>query len=66
MVTGHSLGGGVAALLALRLRRLIPNTRCWAFAPPGGLISPGLSLRMRDWCTSVVVGRDMVPRLSLR
>lgn len=40
--------------------------RCWAFAPPGGLLSPALSARVAEWCISVVIGRDMIPRLSFR
>ncbi|GIL99806.1 hypothetical protein Vretimale_4783 [Volvox reticuliferus] len=38
VVTGHSLGAGAAALLALRLRSGLPHVevRCWAFSPPGG------------------------------
>ncbi len=36
VVTGHSLGAGAAALLALLLRPSYPNVQCWAFSPPGG------------------------------
>lgn len=35
VVTGHSLGSGVAALLTLLLRVEWPDIRCWALAPPG-------------------------------
>lgn len=35
VVTGHSLGAGAAALLALLLRPSYPNVQCWAFSPPG-------------------------------
>ncbi len=40
--------------------------RCWAYSPPGGLLSSSLSVDMCDWCTSVVIGRDMIPRLSAK
>jgi hypothetical protein len=56
---------GVAALLALQLKQQFPNTTCWAFAPPGGLMSPALSAAVGDFVTSVVTGKDLVPRLSL-
>ena len=37
VITGHSLGAGVAALLAILLRHKYPDLRCFAFAPPGEL-----------------------------
>ena len=36
--TGHSLGGGTAAILAILLREEYPDTTCYAFSPPGGLL----------------------------
>jgi len=38
VITGHSLGAGVAALLALELRPMYPHLICFAFAPPGELV----------------------------
>ena len=39
VTTGHSLGAGTAALLAILLRdRDYPDVTCYAFSPPGGLI----------------------------
>ena len=59
VLTGHSLGAGVAALLALKLRPRFPTVpiKCWAFCPPGGLVTPGLSHAMEPFCTSVVIGK---------
>ncbi|KAG2488028.1 hypothetical protein HYH03_013334 [Edaphochlamys debaryana] len=66
VVTGHSLGGGTAALLAMRLRAALPHVevRAWAFSPPGALASPALSSALAPFCVSVVGGKDIVPRLS--
>lgn len=36
IITGHSLGAGVATLLGLMLRSSRPELRVWAFSPPGG------------------------------
>ena len=36
--TGHSLGGGTAAILAILLREEYPDVTCYAFSPPGGLL----------------------------
>ena len=63
---GHSLGAGAAALLALKLKDRYPEVKCWAFCPPGGLLTPNLAHAMKPFCTSVVVNKDCVPRMSLR
>jgi len=38
VITGHSLGGGVAALLAMELRPVYHDLICFAYAVPGELI----------------------------
>jgi len=67
VVTGHSLGGGVATILALILRKKLPQfqVKCYAFCPPGGLLCPIANEESQDIVTSVVIGKDMVPRLGL-
>ena len=62
---GHSLGAGVAALMTLRLKDRYPSTKCWAFCPPGGLMSANLSHAAQGFVNCVVVGKDIVPRLSV-
>lgn len=63
IITGHSLGGGVASLLSMCLQQDFPN-ECYAFDPPGQTIS--LSLRHQTLATTytTVMGDDMFPRLS--
>ncbi len=41
------------------------RVRGWCFSPPGALMSPAASRRLVPAVTSVVLGKDMVPRLSL-
>uniref|UniRef100_S4RYA7 Diacylglycerol lipase-beta n=1 Tax=Petromyzon marinus TaxID=7757 RepID=S4RYA7_PETMA len=65
VVTGHSMGGGVAVLLSILLRCAYPRLRCYAFSPPGGLLSQTLAHYTREFVLSVVVGKDVVARLSL-
>ena len=36
--TGHSLGGGTAAILSILLREEYPDVTCYAYSPPGGLL----------------------------
>ena len=35
LITGHSLGAGVAAILTALLQEIIPNVTCIAYSPPG-------------------------------
>mmetsp|Transcript_101897 Transcript_101897/g.287543 ORF Transcript_101897/g.287543 Transcript_101897/m.287543 type:complete len:760 (+) Transcript_101897:59-2338(+) len=69
--TGHSLGAGVACLLALILKgdATIPadDVHCVAFEPPGGLFSKRLSDEtIRLGFLVAVCANDWVSRLSVR
>ena len=71
-VVGHSMGAGVAALVALLLRSGSPelsaagvDVRCVAIACPLGTVSPRLAAKMRPYVTAVVLGDDLVPRASV-
>eukprot|EP00890_Picochlorum_soloecismus_P001316 jgi/Picsp_1/2185/NSC_05650-R1_sn1-specific diacylglycerol lipase alpha-like len=66
VVTGHSLGAAVATMLSFKLKQYFPLLKCYAFSPPGGLLSPELSIIAQSYCTSIVVGYDVVSRLSLK
>eukprot|EP00889_Picochlorum_renovo_P004041 jgi/Picre1/31071/NNA_006426.t1 len=65
VVTGHSLGAAVASVISMSLIDSYPSLKCFAFNPPGGLISPELSTLARDFVTSIVVGYDAISRLSI-
>ncbi|XP_063077297.1 diacylglycerol lipase-beta [Engraulis encrasicolus] len=64
VITGHSLGGGAAAILAVLLRSHYPTLQCYAFSPPP-LMSKALTDYSKEFVVSVVLGKDLVPRLSL-
>ncbi|KAM5152092.1 diacylglycerol lipase-beta [Mantella aurantiaca] len=65
VIVGHSLGAGAAALLAITLRSSFPTLKCYAFSPPGGLLSKALAEYSQSFIISVILGKDLVPRLSL-
>uniref|UniRef100_A0A914WX69 sn-1-specific diacylglycerol lipase n=1 Tax=Plectus sambesii TaxID=2011161 RepID=A0A914WX69_9BILA len=67
VIVGHSLGGGIATVVGLVLRRKAEyrDLRCFAFAPPGGLLSKGAAAESKEFCTAVMVGKDCVPRMGL-
>jgi Lipase (class 3) len=67
VLTGHSLGAGLAAILAIMLRPKFPTLRCFCFAPPGCTLSENAleASKDDDFITSYVVGSDIFPRMSL-
>ncbi|XP_040564209.1 diacylglycerol lipase-alpha [Lepeophtheirus salmonis] len=62
---GHSLGAGIAAILSILLKQDYPNTHCFAYSPPGGLLSRNVVNYTKSFITSVVVGKDVIPRVGL-
>lgn len=64
IVTGHSLGAGVASLLTLLLKQTYPTVRCYAFSPPGCIISKNGQAEMEQHVLGIIVGDDLVPRTS--
>ncbi|VDM61030.1 unnamed protein product [Angiostrongylus costaricensis] len=64
VVCGHSLGAGVASLLTLLLKQEYPDVRCFAFAPPGCVISENGQHEMEQHVMSIVSGDDVVSRIS--
>jgi pimeloyl-ACP methyl ester carboxylesterase len=56
LLVGHSLGGGVASLLAIRWKdaNVFPDVQCVAFAPPC-TVSEHLARDVRDYVTCLVL-----------
>ncbi|XP_055709573.1 diacylglycerol lipase-alpha isoform X1 [Phlebotomus papatasi] len=65
VIVGHSLGGGTAAILAILLKNDYPSLQCFSYSPPGGLLSMPAVEYSKSFITSVVVGKDVVPRIGL-
>ena len=65
VITGHSLGAGVASLVASEMRKIRPLLKCFAYNPPGGLFDEVSRKKSESFCTSVVCGQDAISRLSI-
>ncbi|EQC26976.1 hypothetical protein SDRG_15191 [Saprolegnia diclina VS20] len=61
MVNGHSLGGGVAALLAVMLHTEFPDVKCYAYAVPA-CANRETAAACAPYVHSVVLRDDFVPR----
>mmetsp|Transcript_8011 Transcript_8011/g.23790 ORF Transcript_8011/g.23790 Transcript_8011/m.23790 type:complete len:690 (-) Transcript_8011:105-2174(-) len=64
VITGHSLGAGCASVLSLMLRQRFPAVQCYAFCPPGGLLTKKLAEVCESFVVSVINDTDIIPRLS--
>jgi hypothetical protein len=64
VVVGHSLGGGIGAILTLLLRNSFPLIRCIAYSPPGCIFDLATANASSEYVTSIWPGKDAVPRLS--
>jgi len=68
IICGHSLGAGVAALLAALWRDAAQfpgvDVQCFAFACPQ-VLDQDLAMAQSNHSTSMIVGTDLVPRFSL-
>ncbi|XP_052873431.1 diacylglycerol lipase-alpha [Anopheles cruzii] len=65
VLVGHSLGAGTAAILAILLKQEYDVLHCYSYSPPGGLLSIPAVEYSKSFITSVVVGKDVVPRIGL-
>ncbi|XP_032593934.1 diacylglycerol lipase-alpha isoform X2 [Drosophila grimshawi] len=65
VLVGHSLGAGTAAILAILLKPDHPTLQCFSYSPPGGLLSMPAVEYSKSFITSVVLGKDVVPRIGL-
>ncbi|RKP00162.1 hypothetical protein CXG81DRAFT_27126 [Caulochytrium protostelioides] len=61
---GHSLGAGVAALVAVLLRRRGLPAFCYAFSPPGCIATADAADAMQAFVTCIVIGQDVIPRIN--
>lgn len=65
VITGHSLGAGLAILVGAKLRAHHPNLKVYAFATPNGLLTREASKYTEQFVFTVVIGDDFVARMSL-
>ncbi|KAM7538887.1 hypothetical protein Aperf_G00000052112 [Anoplocephala perfoliata] len=65
VICGHSLGAGVASVLAFLLRKYYSEVKAYAYSPPLGLMSSKMAHYCKPFVVSIVLGYDIVPRLSI-
>ncbi|XP_065890020.1 diacylglycerol lipase-alpha-like isoform X2 [Dysidea avara] len=66
IITGHSLGAGVAAVLAVLYHSRYENLHCYSFSPPGALFTLPLVEYSKPFITTIIYGSDIVPRMTFR
>ncbi|XP_068761238.1 diacylglycerol lipase-beta-like isoform X2 [Montipora capricornis] len=63
MIVGHSLGAGTASLLSVLLKPIYPDLKCFAYSNPS-VLSTHATPYCEDFIVSVVLGKDVVPRMT--
>lgn len=65
VITGHSLGAGVAILVGAKLRPMYPALRVYAFATPSSLLSREAAKYTEQFAFTITVGDDFAARVTL-
>lgn len=65
VITGHSLGAGLAVLVGAKLRAKYPTVKVYGFATPSGLLSREAAKYTEQFVFTLVVGDDFVARMNL-
>lgn len=65
VVTGHSLGAGLAILVGAKLRAKYADLRVFGFATPNGLLTREAAKITEQFAFSLVVGDDCFARMSV-
>ena len=64
VLTGHSLGAGVAGLMTAIWKtthpRIYQRTQCYGYGMPA-ILTASVGKSIADHCTAVIIGGDMVP-----
>lgn len=63
VIVGHSLGAGTASLLSVLLKPIYPDLKCFAYSNPS-VLSTHATPYCEDFIVSVVLGKDVVPRMT--
>lgn len=65
VVTGHSLGAGLAILVGAKLRSKYRNLKVYGFATPSGILTREASKYTEQFAFTIVIGDDCFARISL-
>lgn len=65
VITGHSLGAGLAVLVGAKLRAQFPHVKVYGFATPSGMLSREAAKYTEQFVFTLTVGDDFVARMSL-
>jgi sn1-specific diacylglycerol lipase len=65
VITGHSLGAGLAILVGAKLRPKYPNLKVFSFAAPSGMLTRKAAKYTEQFAFTLVYGNDLISRMSL-
>ena len=65
VLVGHSLGAGIAAILAKLMRATYPDLKCYGYGIPGAVMDTVTSNECNEYVFNLSHHNDIVPSLSL-
>jgi sn1-specific diacylglycerol lipase len=65
MIINITTGAGAAVLLAMLLKPRYPTVHCYGYGTPACVLDRQTCIEVRSFVTSVVLGNDLICRLSL-
>ena len=65
VLVGHSLGAGIAAILAKLMRATYPDLKCYGYGMPGAVMDTLTSNECNEYVFNLSHHNDIVPSLSL-
>ena len=66
LITGHSLGAGVACILSYLLKPAYPHLTCITHGTPNSVFDPITAMDCADYMTSVSNQHDVVSRMGYK
>jgi predicted lipase len=64
-IVGHSLGAGLATLIAIFCKSAYPQLKCFGYGMPGSVCNDVMNDDCKHYVYSIVLGDDLIARMGV-